>query len=55
MEQSGEARRQKAYRDRKTQRSQRMDGALRAIIAKLAENDKPLAVELRALAEGGLE
>ncbi len=54
MTQSLEAQRQKRYRENRTKRDQRRQDALQAILAKLEGNDKPLAVELRALAQQGL-
>lgn len=49
-----EADRQREFRNRRAKRISLMTGALSAILAKLEGNDKPLAVELRALAEHGL-
>lgn len=54
MDQSAEARRQKRYRYRKALRAEMLRLALEMILIKLEGNDKPLAVELRALAEHGL-
>ncbi len=46
---------QKEYRERRAARIARMKSALDRIIARLDGNDKPLAVELRAIALEGLE
>lgn len=47
--------RQRAYRQRVAQRYLAMEKALETIVAKLADNQKPLAVELREIAQAGLE
>lgn len=46
---------QRAYRERRQQRFERMSSSLSAILAKLDGNDKPLAVEIRKIAEEGLK
>jgi hypothetical protein len=48
------AERQAEARRTRHERFERRTAALHAILAKLKGNDKPLAVELRALAEDGL-
>ncbi len=45
---------QREYRERRAARIERMRSALYRIIARLDGNDKPLAVELRTMAEEGL-
>lgn len=48
------AERQERFRKGQAVRIERMRSALEAIVLKLDGNEKPLAVELRALAEAGL-
>lgn len=55
MTQSLEAQRQAKYRANRAKRDQKRQEALQAILAKLDGRETPLAVELRALAEAGLE
>lgn len=45
---------QKEYRERYRARHERMKLTLRRIIERIGSNDKPLAAELRAMAEWGL-
>lgn len=55
MNQSLEAQRQAKYRRNRNEREERMKAALTAIVAKLADRTTPIASELRAMAEAGLE
>lgn len=49
------AKHQHDFRERRKTERTRMIGALSAIIERLDGNDKPLAVELRAIAQDGLD
>lgn len=46
---------QREYRQRQAERHERMREALRLIIERLMENEKPLAVEIRKIAVEGLK
>lgn len=49
------AKRQRDYRARQAEKIERMKSALDRIDERLAGNDKPLAVELRAIVAEGLK
>lgn len=52
--QTGQAKVQRAYRERQARRTESMRAALQEIIASLDGNEKSLAVKLREIAERGL-